>query len=191
LIYAVGGIELVNIGNSGSTVGNYVIFNNTFQTTPNQVIFNCNYLSGGTLADVNNHFIDDGTQYSSPCNNKTSTTVLAMTNATATTDGYTSSQTYGYSPTAGGSPTVGTGTNKYSAYCGALGTAGLTAAQTACESDVDYACTYNSSSHTVSCPARTALARPTSSAWDIGAYQFSAATQIAVPTPGMMLSRNY
>ena len=114
LIYDVGPMEYINIGQSGTAVGNYTFFNNTFQSNANQTIFNCNYLSGGMLTDTNNHFIDDGTQYSSPCNNRTTTTALRLTNAQATADGYTSSEIYGYSPTSGSSPTVRAGTNEYS-----------------------------------------------------------------------------
>ena len=100
-------------------------------------------------------------------------TVMLMSNATATKDGYTSTETSAYSPTSGGSPTVGAGTNQYSAYCGALNTAGLTAAAAACQSDTAYACTYDSANHTVSCPAQTVTARPPSSAWDIGAWEYN------------------
>ena len=44
LIYDVGNMEYFNIGNHGSTLGNYTIFSNTFQTNVNQTIFNCQYL---------------------------------------------------------------------------------------------------------------------------------------------------
>lgn len=181
LIYDVGPMEYINIGQSGTAVGNYTFFNNTFQSNANQTIFNCNYLSGGMLTDTNNHFIDDGTQYSSPCNNRTTTTALRLTNAQATADGYTSSEIYGYSPTSGSSPTVRAGTNEYSAYCGALGTAGLAAAQTACQSDTGYACTYNASYHTISCPTRATNTRPSNGAWDVGAYEFSSNNPPAPP----------
>jgi hypothetical protein len=177
LIYAVGGIEFVNIGNNGGpTPGNYTIFNNTFQTTPNQTIFNCQYLTGGNLVDTNNHFIDDGTQYSSPCNTKTTTTALLETNAQATSKGYTASEAFTYSPTSSSSPTVGTGTNENAsngAFCSALSNAGLSDAANACQSDTAYGCTYSTSTHTISCPARTVTARPLTSAWNIGAYEYN------------------
>lgn len=167
LLYDEGSMELINIGTNGVNQGNEVYFNNTFQTTVNQNIMNCQYLAGG-LTDTNNYFIDDGSVYSSPCNNKTTTTDVTMTNATATADGYTASQTYAYSPTTGSSPTLGVGTNENTAYCGALASAGLNDAATACQSDTTYACTYNSANHTVSCPTRSTVSR--GSSWAVGAY---------------------
>lgn len=176
LIYNVGNVEYLNIGNNGSTYGSHYIFNNTWQTSVSQTIYNCQYLSGGSLYDTNNHNIDDVTPWSSPCNNLTTTTDKTMTNATATTDGYTSSQTYAYSPTSGSSPTVTAGTNVISTYCAALTSAGMTAAATACQSDTTYGCTYNSTSHTNSCPARTVVARPSSTAPDVGVYEYQASS---------------
>ncbi len=171
LMYDIASVNCIMcIGNNGSTYGNHRVFNNTVQTNYSQPILNCTYLQGGSLFDTNNHFIDDGSVYSTVCPNKTTTTDLVRTNAQATSDGYTSSETYAYSPTGSGSPTVGAGTNEATAYCGALTTAGLTTAATACESDTTYACTYNTSNHTVTCPARIVNTRPVSAAWDIGAY---------------------
>ena len=108
-------------------------------------------------------------------------TNLTMTNATATTDGYTSAQTYVFSPPTGASPTVGAGTNEgtiNAAYCSALSTAAgsdstLSNAVSACSNDTRYGIVYNVSSHTATYPGRTAIVRPSSAAWDIGAYEFS------------------
>jgi hypothetical protein len=99
-----------------------------------------------------------------------------MTNATAASDGYTASESFDYSPTAANSPTVGVGTNEQ-AYCNALQTAAatdptLSDAATACRSDTHYACAYDTSNHTVICPARTPNVRPSSGTWDVGAYQY-------------------
>lgn len=176
--YKSGPIQYMNLGNSGTNVGNYVLFNNTFQTDFTQNIFNCNYMQGGTITDSNNHFIGDMSQYSSPCNNKTSDHAILMSNAAATAAGYTASETYAYSPPASNSSTVGAGTNRQS-YCTALSTAAssdptLSDAAAACQFDFKYACTYNSTSHTVTCPARTAVARPSSAAWDVGSYEYAA-----------------
>jgi hypothetical protein len=185
LIYDLGSLNCVFcIGNNGSSYGNHFIFNNTLQTSVNQPLFSCQYLSGGALVDANNHFVDDGSVYTSPCNNKTTTTHLVQTNAQATTAGYTSSQANAYSPTLSGSPTVGTGTNENAsngALCSALSNAGLSDAANACQSDTAYACTYSASTHTMSCPAQTVTARPPSGTWDIGAYEYN--TQDPPPTP--------
>ena len=103
-------------------------------------------------------------------------------------DQYTSGETYAYSPVASANSTVGAGTNEYSGYCAALSTAGLTAAATACESDTTYACTYNTSNHTVTCPTRTVNARPASGAWDVGAYEFTGGSTPSPPTNVQMIA---
>jgi len=79
-------------------------------------------------------------------------------------------------PTAGNS-TVNAGTNLTS-YCTTLSgsSAGeVTRAGTSCQNSTTDACSYNTGNHTVSCPGRTAVARPTTGAWDAGAYQFAGA----------------
>jgi hypothetical protein len=189
LTYDVGALEYFNVGGTSgnNALGNYTLFNNTFQSNASQAILRCASYTNGNVTDTNNHYIDNQTYILGPCSTLTTTTALLMSNSIATTDGYTSAQTYAYSPTAGGSPTVGQGTNEYSTYCTALGTAGLAAAQTACESDTGYACTYNSTNHTVSCPTRTANIRPTSAVWDIGAYEYAASSG-AIPRPGIIFA---
>lgn len=167
--------------------GQYRVFNNTFQSNGSSSVVIACAATGNVFNNLNNHFIDDISAYPSSCTGMTNTTVLGMTNSTATTDGYTSSQTFGYSPIAGNSPTVGTGTNQYTGYCSTLLASAdslIQAAGTACRLDTTYSCTYNTTNHTVSCPARTAVARPTSATWDVGAYQFGAgAPQAQTPVP--------
>ena len=71
------------------------------------------------------------------------------------------------------------GTNEQS-FCAALIASSdplIQAAGTSCQSDTTYACSYNSTSHTVICPARTIMARPSRTAWDAGAYQSPSVTQ--------------
>ena len=169
--YDVGSLEYLNTGNSGSSLGSYFYFNNTWQSNVSQLIIRCENLNG-TMVEANNQYITDGGAYKNGCASPTtSLTPLLMSNATASADGYSSSQVYAYSPTSGTSPTVGTGTNQQ-AYCTALSAAGLTDAATACQSDTTYSCTYNTTNHSVSCPARTTVARP-ATAWNIGGYQQS------------------
>jgi hypothetical protein len=192
LMYDVGSFEYINVGGTAgnNALGNYTFFNNTFQTNNAQPILRCEGYTNGAVTDTNNHYIDDGTQYLGPCSTLVTKTPLLMSNSTATSDGYTSSQAYAYSPTSSSSPTVGVGTNEGTlngAFCLALSTAAnsdstLSDAATACLSDTRYACTYNTSNHTVTCPARTAVTQPTSTAWDIGAYK-SNGTQASAPNP--------
>ena len=142
--YDVGPVEYLNIGGTGltSNQGNYVFFNNTWQTSVAQPILRCEVQTTGTTTDTNNHYIDDQNYILGPCRTLTTTTPLAQTNAQADSnvsahfDQYSASEPQGYSPVASTNSTVIAGTNVYNSMCGALGTAGLTAAQTACESSV-------------------------------------------------------
>ena len=183
------GGNYIDIGQNNTNQGPIDIFNNTFENPQNAAILTCassGYSEPFTAA--NNHYITDATsQYYASCSSGTKTTELLMTHATATADGYTPSETYAYSPsTSGSSPTAGTGTNETSNFCSALATAAtsdptLSNAATSCESDTTYACSYNSTNHTVSCPMRTVTGRPSSAAWSIGAYQ-STSSVVQPPT---------
>jgi hypothetical protein len=182
LMYDVGNFEYLNVGGDALTTveGNYVYFNNTWQTNNAQPILRCNTYTNGTVLDTNTHYIDDQNYLLAACPTITTTTPLAQTNAQAAAnvsthfDQYTASETHGYSPVASTNSTVGAGTKEYSGYCSALSTAGLSAAATACQSDITYACSYAGNGAPPVCPARTATARPTSAAWDIGAYAYGA-----------------
>jgi hypothetical protein len=185
LVYDVGAAEYLNMGGVGLTTNNgkYTWFNNTFQTNANQNIATCGTPLGTTLL-TNNFYIDDGSAYEGGCS-FTKTTELTETNATATSNGYVSPN---YAPTSGSSPTVGQGTNETSGYIAALTTAGLTAAATAAGSDMTYACSYAGSGATPVCPARTVVPRPSSGAWDIGAYEFAASANAVDSISGVIFS---
>jgi len=201
VMYDVGDGEYLNVGGVALTTvaGNYVFFNNTWQTNHAQSILNCQNQTIGSTIEANNHYIDDHTPYVT-CSALTKTTSLWQSNTSSGSaptysdantsprfDQYTSSETNGYSPVAPTNSTVGAGTNESTPYCGALTTAGLTAVATACQSTTTYACAYNSTSHTMSCPGQTAVARQ--SAWDVGAYQFSSSvTGQALQPPTNLLA---
>ena len=85
-------------------------------------------------------------------------------------------QAIAFSP-AGTGATSGVGTNLEST-CSAIGQLN-SAAGTACQSSTGYACSYNTSNHTVSCPAMGLAGRPGSGAWDVGAFQGATALQPA------------
>ena len=167
------GMNYFDIGQNSGPQGTLDIFSNTFEQTDNQVVFGflCSYPH--PFNAVNNHYITDASSpYSGGNCQGTYTTDLAMTHATTTADGYTATETYAYSPPMSNSPTVSAGTNE-AAYCTALLNAGETTAAAACQYDTGYGCAYNSNNHTISCPGRASVPRPTNLAWDIGAYQFS------------------
>lgn len=174
--YNIGNLEVFNIGTSGVPQGTLDVFNNTWQTPVNQAILRCTYLNG-TLNEVNNHYIDDaGSYFIGSCPGTITTTApLLQTNAVANADGYTSSTNPVYAPQSSSAPTVGHGANATS-YCSALQSSSdalMQAAGTACTSDAAYGVSYDTSNHTAVYPARTTTARPSSGAWDIGAYEFS------------------
>jgi hypothetical protein len=190
-------MEYFNVGQNSNVgdQGNLVIFNNTFQYNAlgmgagNIIGWVCPQVYAHPLTLANNHYITDGSSaYTTGCSsaNSSKTTELLMSNSKAASGGYTSSGTYAYSSTSVGNPTVGTGTNGNTAFCGALSSAGLSDAASACGSDTTYACSYNSASHTVFCPARSTVIRP-SSAWDIGGYQYNSG-QTSSPAPPSGLS---
>jgi len=183
LMYDEGPMECYNVGANDRSAGTQTLFNNTFEFSSTTNSITCE-VQGYTnpLIAANNHFITETNGIGSSCSSQLTSAVtnLQMTHSTATSAGYTSSETYAFSPASVSAPTVAAGTNEGSAnnaYCSALSTAAatdsyLSDAATACLNDTRYACTYNSTNHTVACPARTAIARPSSGNWDIGAYQF-------------------
>jgi len=176
-------------GSRGVTAALYM-FNNTWET--------------GTVASigcsaqttvVNNHVIFDGSSpWQARPNGSTCVPVdssnIVMSHATAYSQGYVASSkststcannTTPCAPTASGNSTVGAGHNKTSTYCATLLASSdslIQAAGTACEKGTTGACSYNTSNHTVSCPTATAANKPSSGAWDSGAYLYG-----AVPNP--------
>ncbi len=181
----------LDIGQNDRNQGTFVFFNNTFEipTVTNPIVQCAAKGYSSPFVAANNHYILEGSSpYSSSSTCKaeggTFVTELAMNHATATSDGYTNAETYANSPTSSGDPTVLAGTNQQS-YCTALSNAGLSDAAKTCQSDTSYSCTYNSSNHTVSCPARTVDARPGSGNWDIGAYEYGNSLPPPNPPTGL------
>lgn len=188
--YAVGAMEYFNVGSNGLSQGTLNVFNNTFQSNVNQSVLNCAHQIG-TLNEANNHYINDaGSYFQGGCTGTVNTaTPLLQTNAAANAnsaphfDQYNASETYVYSPATSTNSTVGTGTNVQS-YCAALSTAAtsdptLSDAASACQRPIAYRCSYVTSTHSLNCaepPASAPVAtpRPTSGAWNIGAYQLPA-----------------
>jgi hypothetical protein len=169
----------IDICQEGTNCGTHYFFNNTFECDPNV----CSAPGGGGPTTVvywaNNHCI---TSNSNGCfqNLGTNVTATLTTNLTqtisqASAQGYTPTSTYAFQPTSGSGGTVGTGTN-YQSYCTAI--QGFdTLAGAACTNSTSYACGYNTSNHTVSCPDEfPMIARPATATWDIGAYEYQAAT---------------
>jgi hypothetical protein len=173
----------------GSSCGPFYAFNNTMET---QFALSGSMTSSSVANLYNNHCIEAA---SNCANNEGSWTVNETTNlvqcqgaGTGCADAnasphfnqYINSNTYADSPVSGTSSTVGAGTNEESV-CTTI--SGLNAAAgTACKFGTSYACTYNTTNHTVVCPNLALVARPASAAWDVGAYQFQSAGAPSAPT---------
>lgn len=164
---------------SGSAVD---VFNNTFTQGTSGGCILCNDSVGITIQSVNNHWVtSQGTSISdvvTSTSGVTDTTSLYQTPSAASSQGYTSANDY--APTASTNSTVtASGTNETSGYCAALQNS---IAQTYCTEGTSGACSYNSTNHTVSCPRLTLVSRPSSGAWNVGAYQYGSSAAPAPPT---------
>jgi hypothetical protein len=160
--------------------GNWVLFNNTVEMLVNGAgCFVC--ATGSAVTSVNNHWIATPASQSSVFTStpKSDSGTVYMTNATAATQGYTSSDDY--APTAATNATVtASGTNETSGYCSAS-VLGYSIAEAACIQGTSLGCSYNTTTHTVSCPAVARVARPSSGNWNAGAYQYGTGVQPAPP----------
>src|SRR4029077_13899624 len=118
----------------------------------------------GVIDIENNHCISDVGMITLGTNANTykNTNNVLMDTSAAASQGYTSSETYAYSPTSGSSGTVGAGTNLSGLASGNAATL---------DKDITYA------------GVRPTNSRPSSGAWDAGAYQFSSSGASGAPAP--------
>jgi hypothetical protein len=192
--------NILNIGNHGSgNYGTYYVFGNTTECGSDSDTAGC----GGvpptgpyyTIYDQDNYYISSsgaqtggtarvcGPGYTCNANNDLTQTI-SVANALGLND---TLESFVFSPpsscTIATCLTIQAGVN-YQNYCstiGALNIFGASAAAAACQSDSTYGVSYNTANHTVSSPDRTAISRPVSAAWDIGAFQFSTSSQTKSP----------
>jgi len=161
-----------------NTAGSWVLFNNTGSLANSGA--GCLICSGSTkVTAVNNNWITSGGESSifKTTSSVTETMPVYLTPTTATSQGYTSSNDY--APTLSTNTTVQTtGTTENSGYC-ADSVLHYALAESACLNGTTKGCAYNTSSHSLSCPALPADARQ--SAWNVGAYQFGSGS--AAPAP--------
>jgi hypothetical protein len=146
--------------------GTAYIYNNTVEAGPDSgpaaACFEFQGSSAITATLENNHCITSGGFLSNQSGAAvTQTTNLTQTKSVANGQGYTAAETYGFSPANSNGSTVGTGTNL---------TASCTGSLTFCV-DTTYTDTYSLATHTVGSAVRNTTNRPTSLAWDIGAFQ--------------------
>jgi hypothetical protein len=182
-----GSIQYPNCTNTGTQK----MFNNTLSGAVQPCHLGGSNPTGGQyLTVVNEHLINtpyDGTGCAGGASDASN---ISMTWATARIQGFTigsagitdadtcaNDTTTPCGPTAASS-TVSAGTN-HQAYCTAL--AGYTSepaistdAANACKYGTTDGCAYDTSTHSMICPAHPAVARPISGTWDVGAYQYAA-----------------
>jgi hypothetical protein len=134
------------------------------------------YSWSGTFKSQNNLCIDsDGNSGSGnpTASAQTISNNLGMTDSAAAAAGYASSETRPFSPTLSTSPSVGFGTNLSSVWPAGFST-----------SDASLSCTEQTINTVVqSVCSGTQVARPTSGAWDAGAFEFSAGSTTSKPNP--------
>ncbi|SPF40173.1 exported hypothetical protein [Candidatus Sulfotelmatobacter kueseliae] len=145
-------------GNYCMTLGSNNAYQKDFQVRNNHCITTN---TGGVVFGLNSPSPDSGANAPVTDHNYIESASQAASN------GYTSSQPYNYSPTSASSPTVGAGINLTSSWPGAYST-----------NDTNYACTEQTVNGVVQsvCPARSSVSRPSSAAWDAGAYFFPVGT---------------
>ncbi len=180
-------------GHNAVNYGTWYIFNNTFDCGTDSVPGDCSIGDAGNVGGtmvlniINNHWISTDKKsikgrksQVGKCDHFkcTETNGLYQSVGAAKKRGYTSKATHAFEPTSSNGSTVGKGTNQNS-LCTAVNAIDSDAGA-ACERGTTYACTYDSTNHTVSCPTITAVTRPTG-AWDVGAYQFITTTQASAP----------
>jgi hypothetical protein len=188
-------------GYSCPNTGGQFMFNNTLVDIVQPChLSGSNQTGGQYLTVMNEHLINTPYDGTGCKGGASSATNISMSSATATLQGYTtgSGGTSGSAnacandpsmpctPTLPTNATVSIGANQM-AYCNALATftsepAISTDAANACRYGTTDACSYNTTTHTMNCPGHTPVARPTTTAWDSGAFQFSA-TQVQLPQP--------
>lgn len=166
--------------------GSVDFFNNTSDGGPaaannNDIVNSCP--TAYAACDFKNNFLVSNITTSvlagSCGSNCTVATNLKLSYTTANGQGYSLSQTpYAYAPTSGGS-TILAGTNLQALVTTITGLSATVGA--AAGNDSTYGCSYNTSTHAPVCPARTVIAWPASTAWDIGYIKFAAG---ATGTPG-------
>lgn len=183
-------IDVTPSNGTGSSWGTYYFFDNSIECGNDSNTTNCTYgATGGhpfTLYMRQNHWITSASVCGpATCPNESGD--LVETVAQANSNGYTSAQINAFSPTGSNSPTVGAGSNLQS-YCSTLsGLDSVTGA--ACQNSTAYACSYETSNHTMTCPGRPTSARGTG-AWDIGAYQYDAGNPPPNPPTGLSVVVN-
>jgi len=165
-------------GNAGGwnqpcSMGTYVSEGGRYLTVLNEHLINTSFDSGPTACTG----VSDASNISQSDSTAESQGYLLSSGGTYVTTTCANESTTPCAPTNGTNATVSAGGN-HQAYCTTLATytsetAISVDAANACKYGTTDGCAYNSTTHTMTCPALPAVSRPTSTAWTVGAYQFS------------------
>ena len=168
----------------GMTGGTFYVFNNTMEggvdgSNPGSLMVGC--LANQTLCYYQNNFFISSANQAANCALSVTCTYaannIAKSQALANAAGYSGASTYPFSSTLSNGFTVGAGQNLTNASPG-CGTSVLT---TLC-TDSTVGVSLNAANNTVVVPNRPAtIPRPSSGAWDVGAYNY-------IPPPGSISS---
>jgi hypothetical protein len=171
---------------SGSPAVNVYFFNNTTDAPCRFNIYGGHIAPSGVAFFQNNHLIGYSSLSGFISNTSGGAVVTTdkgsetyQSEATANSQGYTASNFY--APTSNSGATVGAGANN-TAFCTSILDSTVAAA---CQNGIANI-NYQIDMHTVI--AKTPISRPTSGAWDSGAYQFSAVESGGPPNPPSGLS---
>jgi len=186
-----------------SNTGKQYMFNNTL-VDGTQPCYNSTTNIGGQYLYVSNeHLINSpyGQGTGAPCNGLNDPSNIAMSDATAISQGYGTNTgrlntqnnsincandgTTPCAPTSSTNSTVAAGTNHQS-YCTILASYSSeyaigTDAANACKYGTTDGCAYNTTTHTMVCPAEASVARPASGPWDSGAYEYASSGDPPAP----------
>lgn len=210
LVYDVGNSNFWDIAGPPiygcSNTGKQYMFNNTLVDGRQPCTGTVNSAGGQYLYVYNEHLINSpfATGTYSNCNGVNDPSNISMSDATATTQGYTSTATRintqnsstscanegttPCAPTAASNGTVGKGVNQMATYCSALASYSSepaigTDAASACKYGTTDACSYDTNTHTMVCPAQSAAARPATGSWDAGSYFYTGeSSSVNAPT---------
>ncbi len=195
--YNLGGPLYIFTGHAIASYGNFYLFNNSVECGSDASYGGCTGVASPPTGwedvwEYNDYYVS-----SNPTINTCNTTVPSGGTCTGgayppnivqnlTQVGGSNGQNgenaeYVWSPNISGSSTVGVGVNEQS-MCSTIAAIN-TAAGTACQYDTTYAVGYNPTTHAVIAPARTPQARPSTGAWDAGAYQYSSSGSQVSPPP--------
>lgn len=192
VIYNVLPGNIVDVGGHFAVpYGTWYFFNNTVEcgtdSNPGGCLIGDNGNTGGsmTLHLSDNHWITTGSILS--CTKTyvcTEANDVLQTVSQAKSQGYSDASAYAFQPTSASGSTVTSIANAAAvstrqSLCTTIGIIDSRAGA-ACQSDTSYACTYDTTNHTMRCPARQTVARAAEP--NVGAYQFSS-VEASTPNP--------